>query len=388
MNDFQNMPVLTDNETEEMLDICAEIIKVNLPAYTYQCQNHSSVNDIYPPCENDQWSCGFWPGEVWLAYEHTGEAVFREAAQELVKSFYNRIVNKVQVDHHGMGLLYTPSCVAAYKLTESELAKEAAILAAKQLASRFQEKHGFIEALEEPGKSKDNGCIISSLMDLPLLYWASEAAGEPEFSDMAQRHITTCLRYFFRENGRACQILLMERKTGKLLKGINCQGYNAESCWARGQAWSIYGTALSYRYTKDTEDKKLFYRALDYYLSALPKDMVPFWDLIFTDGDDEPRDSSAASIAVCGMLEMAKHVDRYELKRLTALAGQMLKSLADRYAVKNGPQGVGLVRHGTYSKRSPHNSCTPEGVDESVSWGDYFYIEALTRYYRNWEPYW
>ena len=32
--------------------------------------------------------------------------------------------------------------------------------------------------------------------------------------------------------------------------------------------------------------------------------------------------------------------------------------------------------------------CTPEGVDECTSWGDYFYMEALTRLTKDWEMYW
>ena len=70
------------------------------------------------------------------------------------------------------------------------------------------------------------------------------------------------------------------------------------------------------------------------------------------------------------------------------LAAEMLGSVAAHYAVKEGPQGIGLVRHGTYSKKSPYNTCTPEGVDECVSWGDYFYMEALTRLTKDWELYW
>ena len=59
-----------------------------------------------------------------------------------------------------------------------------------------------------------------------------------------------------------------------------------------------------------------------------------------------------------------------------------------RYQPYNEDKGTGLVRHGTYSKKSPYNTCTPEGVDECVSWGDYFYMEALTRLTKDWELYW
>ena len=74
---------------------------------------------------------------------------------------------------------------------------------------------------------------------------------------------------------------------------------------ARGQAWGIYGCALAYKYTGRKEYIDIFKNVSDYFLRHLPEDMVPYWDLEFTSGD-EPRDSSSASIAACGMLEMAK----------------------------------------------------------------------------------
>ena len=68
----------------------------------------------------------------------------------------------------------------------------------------------------------------------------------------------------------------------------------------------------------------------------------------------------------------------------TADAGQPCR----KYAVKPGTLGSGQLLHGTYSKKSPYNTCTPEGVDECTSWGDYFYMEALTRLTKDWEMYW
>ena len=45
----------------------------------------------------------------------------------------------------------------------------------------------------------------------------------------------------------------------------------------------------------------------NYFLNRLPKDKVCYWDLCFTEGNEE-RDSSAAAIAACGMMEMVKHL--------------------------------------------------------------------------------
>ena len=65
--------ILTKPEAEQALDTAIALVRRNLPLYTDHCQNHSSVHDIYPQCENNQWTCGFWPGEVWLSYERTGD---------------------------------------------------------------------------------------------------------------------------------------------------------------------------------------------------------------------------------------------------------------------------------------------------------------------------
>ncbi len=384
---FEEKPELTLEEAKAALDLAVVQVERNLAEFTDSCQNHSSVNNFYPKCENDQWTCGFWPGEVWLAYEHTGREVFKKAALHMVDSFDYRIRNKIVVDHHDMGFLYTPTCVAAYKLTGDEKAKQAAILAADQLISRFQEKGEFIQAWGEMGEPGNYRYIIDCLLNLPLLYWAGEMTGDPKYEDIARKHITTCLKYSIREDGSTYHTFFMDMETGAPSHGATCQGYKDDSCWARGQAWGVYGTAISYTYTKRPEYLDAFRRTAAYYLEKLPEDMIPYWDMIFTEGD-EPRDSSSASIVACGFLEAAKYLPEDEAAKYRKLAAQMLKSLADNYAVKDFTKSNGLVLHGTYSKKSPYNTCTPGGVDECVSWGDYFYMEALTRFSKDWEMYW
>lgn len=170
--------------------------------------------------------------------------------------------------------------------------------------------------------------------------------------------------------------------------GATCQGYSDDSFWARGQAWAVYGTALSYKYERKPEYLASFRRVLKFYTEKLPSDLVPYWDMIFTSGSQEPRDSSSASIVACGLLEMARHVADEEGRVYISLARQMMKSLVDNYSVKDPSISNGQVLHATYSKKSPYNTCTPEGVDECASWGDYFYMEALTRLNTDWKSYW
>jgi unsaturated chondroitin disaccharide hydrolase len=145
--------------------------------------------------------------------------------------------------------------------------------------------------------------------------------------------------------------------------------------------------ALSYRYEPRAEYRDAFDRLLDFYLSRLPADLIPYWDLIFIDGD-EPRDSSSAAIVACGLLEMADLVGGTDAARWRDLSRRMTGSLVRGYAVTEPAVSNGQVLHGNYSKKSPHNTCRGEGVDECVSWGDYYYFEALTRLKGSWSTYW
>ena len=382
-----DLPVLTDAQAAAALDTAVEQVRVNLPLYTFRCQNHSSVQNIYPACDNDQWTCGFWPGEVWLSYERTGDEAFKKTAMTLVGSFDHRIRHKIEVDHHDMGFLYSPSCVAAYKLTGDTAARDAAILAADQLISRFQPKGQFIQAWGEMGAPENYRYIIDCLLNLPLLYWASEVTGDAKYADIAHRHITTCVANSFRPVGSTYHTFYIN-PDGTPGHGATCQGYRDDSFWARGQAWGVYGSVLSYRYTKNPAYLDTFRKALDFYRTRLPADLVPYWDMIFTTGSEEPRDSSSAAIVACGLLEAVKWVGAEEGAGYEKLARQMMASLVQHYAVTDRKPGGGQLLHGTYSKKSPYNTCTPEGVDECTSWGDYFYMEALTRLTKDWQLYW
>ncbi len=388
MDIFKNKLEITTEEIEFALNFCAKQVKNNLSDFTNVCQNHTSVDNFYPPCENNQWTCGFWPGEIWLSYEYTKDIVYKNSGDVLVKSFLERMNNKVEVDHHDMGFLYTPSCVSAYKLTGNLEAKEAALLAADNLLLRFHEKGEFLQAWGELGAEDNYRYIIDCLLNLPLLYWASETTGNKKYSDIAERHIKTCLKYSIREDGSTYHTVFMNKEDGSFSHGATCQGYRDDSSWARGQAWSIYGVALSYGYSKNKKYLKIFDEVLNYYITKLPDDLVPYWDMIFTDGD-EPRDSSSGVIVACGLMEMSKYVDEKKSATYKSMAKKIMKSIFDNYAVKDITKSNGLVLHGTYSKKSPYNTCTPEGVDECTSWGDYFYMEALTRlYFEKWEMYW
>ena len=146
---------------------------------------------------------------------------------------------------------------------------------------------------------------------------------------------------------------------------------------------SVNVLALAYAHTEDESLIPYFCKAADYFIEHLPKDSVPYWDFIYTDGDDEPRDSSAAAIAICGILEMAKHIpeDKYGMKAYIGKAVDMLRSLINGYATTVESGHEGLILHGTYAK--------PQGSsDTATQFGDYYYLEALVRATRDWVSYW
>ncbi len=383
---------LKEEERINALDNAYKIISRNLPDYTYKCQNHSSTNGIYKAIGNTEWTTGFWPGELWLMYEYSKDEILASVGNIFVESFLKRIKEKISVDHHDMGFLYTPSCVAPWKLKQNAHAREAAILAANQLISRFQEKGQFIQAWGILGAKDNYRYIIDCLLNLPLLYWATEETGDQKYKEIALKHTATCLKNSFRPDYSTFHTFFMDPATGDPVRGETCQGYKADSSWARGQAWGVYGLALSYRYTKDRSYLDLFEHVAQYFLSRLPDDMIPYWDLIFSTGD-EPRDSSSASIVACGFLEASesyKKLGEYDkCIKYTSLAKELLAAVYDTCMVwPDDKETNGLVKHGTYSKKSPYNTCTPEGVDECVSWGDYYWLEALMRLSGEWKCYW
>lgn len=381
-------PQITDAEAETLLQKASEIVIGNLEEFTYKFQPSNSENGFYVPSPNTTWTTGFWTGEIWLAYEKTKDARLKEAGEIQVESFLQRIIDKVDVGHHDMGFLYSPSCVAAYKLTGNEHGKEAAILAADNLMGRWQEKGQFFQAWGELGAEDNYRLIIDCLLNMPLLFWASEVTGNPEYRDKAERHIKTAMKYVIRPDYSTYHTYFFDPETGLPKKGVTCQGYRDGSAWARGQAWGIYGAALSYSRLKDPAYIDIFEKLAGFFIEHLPEDLVPYWDFDFSDGSSEPRDSSSAVITACGMLEMAKYLPEEKADYYCGMARKLLKAVSDQCLVTNKEESNGILLHGTYAKRSPYNTCNNGGVDECVSWGDYYYMEALTRLSKDWNPYW
>jgi len=346
----------------------------------------ASKGNVYEPIPNEfGWHNGFWTGILWLAYELTGDEKYKKIATHHVDTFLTRIDEKYNVEHHDMGFLYSPSCVAAYKLLGNEKGKEAALKAADNLMSRYHEKGEFIQAWGYLDDPKAYRLIIDCLLNIPLLYWASEVTGDGKYDEVAYKHFKSTMANIIRDDASTYHTFFFDFETGEPSHGETAQGYADDSAWARGQAWGIYGTMLTRIYKDDALAIEACKKMLNFFLNRLPEDYVPYWDLVFTKGD-EPRDSSAAAIAVCGIMELIKFIpDSDPDKELYENAAiNIMESLYENYRANIDEKSNGLLLHAVANKNSGN------GVDECNSWGDYFYMEALVRLKTKnaWKLYW
>lgn len=358
-------------------------VNENLPKYSTVFPTSSSENLIYGEMGNKDWTEGFWTGILWLLYEDTNEEKYLSALETLLRTFQERLDQNIGLNTHDIGFLYSLSTLAGYKITGNEKALALSVRAADRLMERYSAKAQIIQAwgnLEDP---KEKGrMIIDCLMNLSLLYNISEITGEKKYKEAAEHHAKQAQKYLVREDYSTYHTYYMNVDTGEPIKGVTAQGYSDNSAWARGQAWGVYGFALSYAHTGDKTFLETASRIADYYLERLPEDFVPYWDLYFQEGD-EYRDSSSAGILACGLLELSKHLPVLDprKKEYEETAVRIVKSLFENYTTEKDLSN-GIIKHGVYA--IPFHV----GVDECCIWGDYFYVEALMRLRNVWNMYW
>jgi unsaturated chondroitin disaccharide hydrolase len=351
--------------------------------------SHASVNNVYKQNENKGggWNQGFYSGILWIAYDLTGDEKYKKLALSQIDEYHARIVDVFGQGNkmgHDVGFLFSLSCVAAYKHTGDEKARDVAIMAADHLRLRFCENGQFIKAWGDVKNPANHRLIVDCLMNIPLLYWASDVTGDESYRDAAYRHFRTTVEYAIRENGSSFHTFYFDFDTGAPLRGVTKQGKSDDSCWSRGHAWVIYGMMLTHKYIDDPDAVEICRAAVKYYLNRLPADFVPYWDLEFTDDDGEEKDSSAASIALCGMLELLKKLPAGEEHDIIEnVICNSMNSLYENYSTKDNDESNGILLHAVYSKPDK------VGIDECNIWGCYFYMECLARMKKkDWQLYW
>lgn len=370
---------------KQAIEDAITVTKANIARFDGQFPHVSESDGIFELNTNTDWTDGFWSGILWLSYEYSGDGAFAEAAARTVDSFKERIEAMSHLDHHDIGFLYSLSSKAKWMIEKDENAKRLTLQAADVLLNRWRPEGEYIQAWGPKGHPTNGGrIIIDCLLNLPLLYWAYQQTGEARYRDIALLHAKKSQRYLVRGDASSYHTFHFVPETGEPIGGSTHQGYSNGSTWTRGQAWGIYGFALSYRYTGEKEFLETARRLARYFVEHLPEDEVAYWDFDVPVTPDTYRDSSASAIAACGMLEIISHLDANDpdYAYLQDAVNRSMASLVKNYSTIGEKDAQGFIKHGSYYVRG---NVAPDGF---TIWGDYYYLEALMRLEKGHKGYW
>ncbi len=312
------------------------------------------------------WTNGFWAGLLWQLYGVCRDGRFRAEAQEIERKLDESFMSAEGMDHDS-GFKWLLTANADLLLTGSGESKNRLLLAAGNLAGRFNPAGNFLRAWNDETGEKAGWAIIDCMMNLPLLYRASEICRDPRFYAIAFRHAQTAQRYFVREDGSVCHIVRFDPQTGEFLGSLKGQGMKEGSSWTRGQGWALYGFALSYRHTHAAEFLETAERVAQNFITRMQE--FGHMPVDFCQTSDCPfEDSSAAAIASCGLLELFSITGKEEYS--AAAEGLLEGLLADRCDLST--ESDRLLTH-----------CSAAYHDERhnfpLIYGDYFFIEAVLK---------
>lgn len=317
---------------------------------------------------NSWWTGGFWPAIMWQLYKATGDAVYMDEAVR-TEALLTEEFRSFDLLNHDVGFMYLLSCGAHYKLTGDAQALTDTLHAATILAGRFNPE-GFIRAWPNPDRA--GYAIIDCMMNLSLLYWASEKTGDPRFGKIARIHADTTMREFLREDGSSCHICIFDPQTGKVVARPAGQGYCEGSSWSRGQAWALYGFTLSAINTGEEKYLNTARRCAKYFISHIREDGLT--DSDFCQPKDEERiDNIAGACAACGLLELAELTEGEESEMYRAAAMKLLRALNDLCADWS-EEAPGILQKCTASYHDDG-----AGRHVNILYGDYFFVEALCK---------
>jgi unsaturated chondroitin disaccharide hydrolase len=312
------------------------------------------------------WCEGFYPGIYWLLHKHTGDAKWRRFAEQASRPLEPRRFDRAV---HDLGFLFLSTYMRWYHLTGDAALCDVLIDAGRTLALRRQ-KGGYLASFVGP-----QSLFIDIMMNVGVIFWAANATGDTALRDVALEHCRTTAQYLVRPDGGTAHEGLFDLGTGQFLKQTTHQGWSGESTWSRGLAWALYGFTAAHRLSGESEFLDVARRCAGFYLRRTPAEMVPPWDYDLPPDVAQLWDSSAAAIAASGLWDLSEAVsdaaerERYQVAALTALR----TLCTDEFLPRAQPEWEGILLHGIYHY---HKKL---GVDESVAWGDHFFVEALVK---------
>jgi unsaturated chondroitin disaccharide hydrolase len=324
------------------------------------------------------WCPGFYAGMMWLAYERTGGTKWRDAAERYTRKLESR---KFDRDVHDLGFIFMSTANRWYNLlpdgdATKQWLKDVLITAGTIQSFRWKEtgEDHYVYSFNGP-----QSLFIDIMMNIRILFRAHELGGEDELYRKAVTHARTTEKYLVRRagsrlvdgDGKVIHEGIFNPVRGEFRNLSTQQGYSPFTCWARGLAWAMYGFTDTYLFTKDLLFLETAERCARFYLEHTPDDGVPYWDYGAPNIPDEPLDSSAAAIAACGFWKLKDIEGTQQSAATYHQAALTILSTLSGEAFTGDTSREGILQHGVYHK--PMNW----GVDESVMWGDYFFMEAL-----------
>ncbi len=312
------------------------------------------------------WCEGFLGGQLWLMTKHSDDPWFREKAEH-----YARLVEHRKTDRtvHDLGFVFWSTWKRWYDLTGDPAINEVVVEAGRTMSLRFQEKGRYLRSFVA-----EDSLFIDIMMNVGIIFYAARQTNDQKIWDIALQHSLTTRRTLVRGDGSTAHEGIFDLETGEFLRQSTHQGWRGDSSWARGLTWALYGFGTVYSFTQDPRFLQTAQACADFYIERTPDHGVPpnDWD---EPNRAHPYESSAAAIAASGFFNLAKLTGDplrarvyhdYALRILDTLTGP-------EFLAVETPGWEGILKHGMYHERKGL------GVDESVMWGEYFFLEALSK---------
>ena len=317
------------------------------------------------------WCSGFFAGEIWQMYRYTRDPYWRQQAISFTWPIESA---KNYKDTHDLGFIVNCSFGQAYDLTGERSYKDVLLTASNSLITRFRPTVGCIRSWDHNRDKWQYPVIIDNMMNLEMLFKATQLTGDSTYWKIAVRHADTTMKNHFRDNFSSFHVVDYDSIAGSVRTRCTHQGYSDGSYWSRGQGWGLYGYTLCHRYTRDprylqqAENIARFIMAL-----PLPDDKIFYWDMKCPEIPNTERDASAAAIIASALYELSSYTPADQASRYTKYADDMMQSLTKNYRSKLHENYGFLLLHSVGSR--PGNS----EVDKPLNYADYYYLEALNR---------
>ena len=366
-------PELVKAFDQNFIDATAQykFLGKNLPADKFPRTFYPTTGK-YEFSNSGWWCSGFYPGTLLYLYEETKDQSLLTEAERILKVLEKE---KNNTTTHDLGFMMFCSFGNANRIAPKPEYKDILLTSARSLITRFNPKVGCIKSWD--GKPGEFLVIIDNMMNLELLFWATRVSGDSSFYKIAVTHAETTMKNHFRPDYSSYHVINYNSETGAIQQKRTAQGAADESAWARGQTWGLYGFTVMYRETKDPKYLEQAKHIAEFLLNHpnLPADKIPYWDFNAPGIPNALRDASAGSIMAAALIELADYVDAKSRAKYLQVAETQLQTLSNStYKAAPGTNGGFILKHGV--GHLPGKS----EVDVPLTYGDYYFIEAMIRY--------